>query len=228
MAKQLLMLTIGQSPRTDVAPIIEENLGPDSQLRQIGALDGLSETEIKERISPHNVDQHDHYLLTSRLNNGHSVVMLRSKLQPLIQAKIDEAEAQGFTTIFLLCTGMFPGLNTRQINLVEPDLIIPPIVKMIVGDHRLGVIVPLKEQLAMDSQKYKKAGLKPIYDFASPYADDERHFQEVAHRMGPKVDYILMDCMGFNEHWRQIVSKESGKVVILSNALIAKVLSEFI
>ncbi|MFT8413417.1 MAG: AroM family protein [Oenococcus oeni] len=228
MTKKLFMLTIGQAPRKDIAPIIDSNIGPESILVHSGALDGMSEREVVEKLFPINNSGDNSYVLTSRLTNGHSVTMLRSKLQPLLQEKIHEAENKGFRQIFLLCTGMFPGLQTSKANLLEPDVILPPIVKTIVGDKRLGVIVPLKDQLAMDSEKYESVGLHPIYDFASPYSDGDKRFEEVALKMSERVDYILMDCMGFNEHFRNIIRKNSKKPTILSNALIAKVLSEFI
>ena len=46
--KKLGLITIGQSPRTDVLPDIEPIFGPDVELHQAGALDGLTREEIAQ------------------------------------------------------------------------------------------------------------------------------------------------------------------------------------
>lgn len=70
------MITIGQAPRTDVAPIMEKYLENRAELVQMGALDGLTKTYIDERMAPGEED----YVLTSRLTTGEHVVMSRSCL----------------------------------------------------------------------------------------------------------------------------------------------------
>ncbi|NCB17973.1 MAG: hypothetical protein EOM65_17595 [Synergistales bacterium] len=58
MRKIIGTVTIGQSPRTDVIPDIASILGPDVEIREAGALDGLSRDEIaafcpgKRRLCP--------------------------------------------------------------------------------------------------------------------------------------------------------------------------------
>jgi len=44
--KKLGLITIGQSPRTDVTPDLIPIFGPDIQLCQAGALDGMTAQEI--------------------------------------------------------------------------------------------------------------------------------------------------------------------------------------
>lgn len=222
--KQLGMITIGQAPRTDVAPIMKANLGAEIELVQMGVLDRMEKEQIEAELGPVKGD----YVLTSKLVNGHSVVMSREKIKPLLQKKINEMEAQGITNILLLCTGVFPGLKTKKAFLIEPDHIIPPAVKALAGDRKLGVIAPLKEQKDNLKLKFIPLGLAPVFAVASPYQNGESQFLEAADELKGQADLIVMDCMGYTEEMRKKVSEAAGLPVILSNALMAKLVSEII
>lgn len=218
------MITIGQAPRIDVAPIVERYLSGRAKLVQAGALDGLTKEYIEQTLF---LDPGD-YVLTSRLTSGEAVIVSRQKLQPLLQGKIYQMEKMGISQILLLCTGVFPGLSTTTAHLIEPDHIIPPTVKALVGKRRFGVIVPLVEQQENLKPKYLPYDMKPLFAVASPYAQDDECFATAASQLKDKVDVILLDCMGYTERMQEIVSKVSGLPVILSNALIAKLVSEIV
>lgn len=222
--KKLGMITIGQAPRTDVAPILEQYLSEHAELIQIGVLDGLTKEYIETNLYPEAGD----YVLTSRLTTGDSVVMSRAKIQPLLQNKIAQLEQSGIKQILLLCTGVFPGLQTTTSYLIEPDHIIPPTVKAMLGNRRIGVIVPILEQTESLKPKYSHYGMNPLFAVASPYIFDEVNFHQAANELKDKVDIILLDCMGYTEEARALVSKISGLPVILSNAIMAKIVSEMI
>lgn len=85
---------------------------------------------------------------------------------------------------------------------MEPDKIIPTVVKTIIGDKKLGVVVPLAEQVKEMNGKFNKVGLTPMYADVSPYTGTKEQFLEVGKKLSDKVDYILMDCMGYNEEWK--------------------------
>ncbi|MED3575528.1 AroM family protein [Cytobacillus praedii] len=222
--KKLGMITIGQAPRTDVAPIIEKYLDGRAELVQVGVLDGMSKEYIEENLYP----EKDDYVLTSRLVTNESVVMSREKIKPILQEKITYLEQQGIEQILLLCTGVFPGLTTSSSYLIEPDHVIPPTVKAMVGDRRFGVIVPLSEQKESLYPKFSPFGLEPFFAVASPYHDDQAGYEEAAENLKNKVDIILLDCMGYTEEAREMISKATGLPVILSNAIMAKLTSEMI
>lgn len=221
---KLGVITIGQAPRKDVAPILREHLPERVEMIQAGVLDGLSKEYIAANLCPEDRD----YTLTSRLTTGESVIMGRSKIQPILQQKIYDMEDQGVANILLLCTGVFPGLATRTAYLIEPDHIIPPAVKAMVGNRRLGVIVPLEEQKETMNSKYEPYGLYPVYGVASPYIFDPGDFQAAAAGLKGKADILLLDCMGYTEEARRLMAEASGLPVILSNAIMAKIVSEMI
>lgn len=223
--KRLGMITIGQAPRQDVAPIVEKYLENRAELVQAGALDGMSKMQIEAELAPMPGD----YVLTSKLVNGDSVTLSREKIKPLIQQKITQMEAKGITTILLLCTGVFPGLQAVSSVLIEPDHIIPPSVKALLGGRKLGVVSPLPEQMDNLKQKFIPIGVHPAAAAANPYKPGIEQFIEAAKSLKEqKADVLIMDCMGYTEKMREIVAEASGLPVILSNALMAKLVAEII
>ena len=101
--KKLGLITIGQSPRTDVTPDLAPIFGPDIQLCQAGALDGMTAQEIAA-FAPEEGD----YVLISRLRDGSSAVFAEKHILPRLQQCIYDLEAKGVELIMFLCTGSFP------------------------------------------------------------------------------------------------------------------------
>ncbi|WP_179031993.1 AroM family protein [Paenibacillus kribbensis] len=221
---KLGMITIGQAPRSDVAPIVERALEGRAELVQAGALDGLSSDYIQQHLSP----SPGEYVLTSRLTTGESVVISREKIQPLLQDKITRMEEQGIRTILLLCTGVFPGLHTRTAFLIEPDHVLPPVLKAMSSGRRLGLIGPLEEQKDNLKLKFTPYGLNPKFAAASPYSGSAEEFRQAAGQFKDQADLIVLDCMGYTETHRELVARYAGVPVVLSNALIGKLVSEMV
>ena len=218
------MITIGQAPRTDIAPIIEKYIAGRAELVQVGVLDGWTKADIEASLSPVG----DDYALTTPLANGESVVVSRGKIQPILQEKIDQLEAKGISQILILCTGIFPGLTTKSAHLIEPDYIITPTVKALAGDRRIGALVPLEGQKVDLIPKYDAYHITPFFTVASPYGTAAIDYEGLAKKFHDKVDLILLDSMGYSEEMRQRLAKETGLPVILSNAIMAKLVSEMI
>ncbi|UFJ39261.1 AroM family protein [Brevibacillus humidisoli] len=223
--KKLGVATIGQAPRPDAGPILEKHLGGKAELVQVGVLDGMSEAEVNERLAP----AKGQYTLTSRLTNGVSVVMAREKIEPILQEKIDGLEKEGCEQILVLCTGVFHNLKTKSAYLIEPDQIITPTVAAMVKGRRFGVIVPLPDQAASLADKWQPHGVEPLYAAASPYEFQRDTLEAAAVSLQQQgAEIILLDCMGYVEEMRQIAGEASGLPVILSNAIMAKIISEML
>jgi protein AroM len=224
MTKKIGMLTIGQAPRTDIEPIFFPYF-TDVEIVQAGALDDLSRSEIDANMSPMDGD----YILTTRLVTGDSVVVAREKIEPLLQQKIYRLENASCDPILILCTGVFEGLQTRKSVLIEPDRVIPPIVSALVQNRLLGIITPLVEQVEAIEEKWTEVGLSPLIAAASPYTGDRRDFEKAVEKLKEQgAEVLLLDCMGYDEQMRKSVKEISGLSVILSNALIAKWMSELV
>ncbi|RXT55373.1 hypothetical protein B6S44_09655 [Bosea sp. Tri-44] len=217
-------LTIGQAPRADITPILDAVLAPGLPRLHAGVLDGLSQDQITNDFAP----EPGGALLITKLLDGTSVVIDRRRTERAAQAKLAMLEEAGCTTILMLCTGHFASLATKRARLIEPDRILPPTVAALVQDAQLGIIVPLAEQIASEAGKWTPLACSPIYAAASPYGGDSLSVAAAAQDLAERgAQILLMDCMGFVERHRQEAAT-AGLPVILSNALIAKIVSEVV
>ncbi|QCI65914.1 AroM family protein [Phreatobacter stygius] len=223
--RKLGTLTIGQAPRADITPILDAHV--DNALPRIhaGVLDGLTAGEVAEQFAP----RPGKPVLITRLRDGSSVIIDKQATETAARDKLAALEAEGCTTVVMLCTGTFETLHCARARLVEPDRILPPTVAAAVQDAQVGIIVPLIEQIDSEASKWAALARQPIYAAASPYAEGQAELEAAARDLAARgADILLMDCMGFLEQHRQVVAQASGLPVILSNALIAKVVSEIV
>ena len=215
-------LTIGQAPRADITPILDDVLDARLSRRHAGVLDGLSRAEIERGFAT----EAGKPMLITKLLDGSAVVIDRARTEAAAQAKLAMLEAEGCSTILMLCTGHFASLSTRTARLVEPDRILPPTVAALLQGAQLGIIVPLAEQIASEAGKWAPLARAPLHAAASPYGGEGASVADAARdlaRRGAQV--LLMDCMGFVERHRR-EAQAAGLPVILSNSLIAKLVSE--
>lgn len=221
---KLATLTIGQAPRPDIVPILDAHLDEGIARVHAGILDGLTHAEIEQRFAPR-VRQPR---LVSRLLDGSSVVLDRGLIEAAAQAKLAALEAQGCTTILLLCTGHFERLIAAKARLLEPDRFLPAAVAALTRGTKLGIIVPIVEQIDSEADKWSDLDPAPVYAAASPYQDDFGPVTQAAvdlRRRG--ADILLMDCMGFVEVHRA-AARIAGLPTILSNSLMAKMVAEIL
>lgn len=223
--RKLGTLTIGQAPRADITPILDAVLGADLPRLHAGVLDGLGKAEIARDFTPSPGDA----VLITKLLDGSSVIIDRRRTEEAAQRKLAALEAAGCTTILMLCTGHFERLSTDKARLVEPDRVLPPAVAALTQGAQLGIIVPLAEQIASEAGKWTALARPPLYAAASPYGGDGPSLAQAARDLAERgADILLMDCMGFVERHRREAAEAAGLPVILSNSLIAKLVSEVV
>ncbi|MBT8499654.1 hypothetical protein DH20_09080 [Pantoea agglomerans] len=224
MTKPLVTLTIGQSPRSDILPLLRQHL-PDALTDHAGLLDGLSAAEIAARFAPAAGDR----VLVSRLQSGEQVRLAASKVEQGLQRKISALEQAGYATILLLCTGEFSQLRTQRALLLEPDRLIPPLICAMVQQQRVGIVVPVKEQIVEQAGKWQQLPAQPCFAVASPYQGDQATFADAANRLKAQgAALVVLDCMGYHQQHRIGLQQRLGVPVLLSNQLVARLAAELL
>jgi protein AroM len=217
-------LTIGQAPRSDIMPLLMEYL-PEASVTHIGLLDTMTAEEIELRYSPEEGEP----VLVSRLLDGTQIALGSRSVEQGLQEKIDWLEALGCETILLLCTGVFESLRAQNAMLLEPDRIIPPLIRAIVGTHQVGIVVPIESQIAEQAIKWSKLPKAPCFAVASPYLADEAKLTAAAlslEEQGAQV--VVLDCIGYHRQHSDLLQSKLGIPVLLSNVLVAKLAAELI
>jgi protein AroM len=216
------LVTIGQSPRTDVTPIIKEALGSEVELVEKGALDGSTREEI-DMFAPAAGD----YMLVTRIRDGSCVKVARRHVFPRVQKCIEELEEMGVDLTLLLCTAEFHEIKTEKL-LINPDKLITNIVWGILDHGRLAVVVPEKKQIPPSRRKWRKKGISLVMTNANPYGEIKASKEAADFLAKQNADLIILDCVGFTPRHKELFKRLTGKPVILPQTVIGRVLKELV
>ena len=218
MLKKIALITIGQSPRTDVVSEIKPILS-DVEIIECGALDNLTEEDTKA-LAP----RENSYLLVTRLRSGVEVRLDREKVVPLIQSCIDRVE-RDVDIVGLLCTGEFPELKSNKL-LIESSEILLKVVEAL-KIRKLGVIVPNPKQIEITRAKWLKV-VKEVKVFSvSPYSEGIDELRKASEYL-KDCDLIVLDCIGYSINAKRIVSDITKKPVLIPRTLMAHIIKDII
>jgi protein AroM len=215
------LLTIGQSPRDDLLPSLLEILGDRNMIIEAGALDNHTKEEIKKiKLIP------EDYILISRMRDGTEIKVTKKYVLPLLQNRIDEIENQGVRITLIMCTGKFPQFNSKGL-IVTPSEILKGVLEGCIKEGKLGVVYPTSEQMVYAQKEFGRPGIEVYADAVSPYKPNK--VNDLTSRLKERdLDLIFLNCFGFPQELKRNILEETGKPVILSNTLVARVIKELI
>lgn len=224
MKATLAILTIGVVPVSEVLPLLTEHVS-EQQITHHSLLGKLSREEVMEDYAP---EAGDVLLPTLLCDGGLANVSLR-KIERALQSVIEVLDNQGYDVILLMSTANITGLVARKAILLEPMRIIPPLVGSIVDSHQVGVIVPIPELLENQSQKWQGLVNAPLLAVANPIWDSEATLIDAGRDLLDRgADVLMLDCLGFHQHHRDLLQKTLDVPVLLSNVLVARLASELL
>ncbi|MGD8290892.1 MAG: AroM family protein [Desulfobacterales bacterium] len=223
MKKQIGIVTIGQSPRSDVVPEIQTHLGDHVTVIEHGALDGLEPAEVKAYAPEPGM-----LPLVTRMQDGTEVIVAKEKLLPRLDDVMAVLDDKGVDMILLLCNGDFPVFNTRCL-VIEPQRLVDGCLSGLLRErHRLGVLVPVPEQEIWVRQRLGAVNPNLTVAVASPY-EGQKPLEVVCQRFRDEgCDLIVLYCMGFNRQLGEKVRALCSSPVIVSSTVVARILGELL
>ena len=223
MSKKIGIITIGQSPRTDVVPEMAAFFGDGIDVLERGALDGLTLEQVRA-YEPEGGMMH----LGTRLRDGSEVVVAKEKLLPNIQDAIDQLNREQVSLIVLLCVGQFPQFRSDCL-VVEPQKIVDRCVEGLIGpSHHLGIVIPLAEQEDWVRETFSKLTPSITVTVASPYTGQSDLSRTATILNAAACDLIVMYCMGFNRQLIRPIREITAKPVIVSSTIVARTIGELL
>lgn len=213
------LVTIGQAPRDDIAAVLRPALD-GVPLVQAGALDGLDAAEV-EALAP----GPDDLPLVSRLTDGRQVVVGKRPLLPYLSAAIERV-SEGAVAVAVLCSGSFPELATATRVTLPEHALRERIGRELAAGGRLGVVAPLPEQADDAAAKWGELATDVVATSASPYGPDDDVHAAAAALAARRPDLVLLDCMGFVDRHRELVSGVVDAPVVSACSVLADTLAE--
>jgi protein AroM len=221
--KRVGMITIGQAPRIDIVPEMREVIGPEIEIMEAGALDGLTLEEVK-RFYPRRGD----YILCTRMSDGTEVVVAKRFILPRVQQCIDLLTERGAEILVFICTGHFPPFSSKRL-FVEAQKILDHFILALHGaNERMGLLIPLSDQIEQARRKYRRLKGEMIIRSASPYASEDEVTQTAKELKKADPHLIVMHCMGYTQDMKKKVMEVTGKPTILARTLVARTLKEML
>lgn len=216
-------LTIGQSPRTDIIPELTPYLPHDTRYLHVGALDGLTRAGVSA-YSPQPGDS----ILVTRMGDGEEVNVGEQAIRGRMKSAVQSLESGGAQIILLLCTGVFENLPSKVL-MIRPGRLLTRVVSAFMTGAKLGVIVPVAEQIEEAVHKWQPTGLHLLVEASSPYTGGPDQWRAAAHKLKlAGADLVVLDCLGFGKAARAVVREETGRPVLLPRTLMARVAAELI
>lgn len=224
MKATLAILTIGVVPVSEVLPLLTEHVS-EQQITHLSLLGKMSREEVMEDYA---VEAGEDPLATL-LSDGKLAHVSRQKIERSLQSVIEVLDNQGYDVILLMSTAPVKGLIARNAILLEPMRIIPPLVASIVDGHQVGVIVPIEELMDNQTAKWHVLEKMPLYVLANPFWDSEAALIEAGRELLERgADVLILDCLGFHQHHRDLLQKALDVPVLLSNVLMARLAAELL
>ena len=216
------VVTIGQSPRPDIIGEMERILGKSYEILEKGALDDFTLEDVKKiKI------EEGQGMLVTRMRDGTEIKITHDIVNPVIQKRITELEAEGVEIILLVCTGRFPEFKSNVL-VMQPSNIIRGVTRAAIRKGRMASILPSMQQIGGSPREREEDGLVTYLDSASPYGPIEE-VEKLGDRLAKQnVDLIVLSCMGFDHNHKKIIREKTGKPVLQSSAMVARVLKELL
>jgi protein AroM len=206
----LPVFVIGQAPR----PELEAELraaAPGLRVKLRGALDGLSQTELA-RLGP----REDADALFTILPGGESVTISKATVTERLCGLLPNGPA------LLACTGAFKGLPARS-RAIQPSAVLDALTAALLPEGRLGLFVPLAEQVTTLEAARGRAGLRVRATVLRPGSDDRARDAAAEWMAGFAPDLAVLDCISYTRADKARIGRRLSCPVLLSVAVAARV-----
>ncbi len=224
MSATMAILTIGVVPVAEVLPLLTEHI-KEEQITHISLLGKMTREDVMEDYA---VESGDQGLLTL-LNDNQLAEVSRQKVERDLRCVIEMLDRQEYDVILLLSTQQLSGLAAHNAILLEPERIIPPLVASIVDGHQVGVIVPVEEVLPLQRQKWLTLENTPYYALANPMDGSDSDLLDAGRGLVEQgADVLVLDCLGYHQHHRDVLQKALDVPVLLSNVLVSRLAAELL
>lgn len=217
MSASLRVFVIGQSPRPEVEAQIAAAV-PGLPFTVEGALDGMTRAEIDRDAAPRS----DADTLFTVLPDGSKTKLSKE----VVTARLAEKLKQGGATL-LACTGAFKGLPQRP-DLVQPVDVLNALSEALLPTGKLGVFVPLPEQIEVLRDKRARPGLEVVALPLTPTSPKDAIIEAAKAMAAHKPDLVLLDCMSYTQADKDVMTAYLDCPILVSIVVAARTAANLI
>jgi DNA-binding CsgD family transcriptional regulator len=210
---RIAFITIGQAPRDDVAPEILAMVERPVLCDQYGALDDIPAEEIARHAPGPGEDS-----LYTRLVDGEHVIVSTAFVEAHLEDVVRRADEAEYDLIAIITTGVFRPFGARTPLINGQRVVDAWIESLVMDDSRIGIIYPLKRQIA---ERDLRGHATTIRNPRAQAASGESRSLEEAARQLKGCDLVLMHSVGYTEAMAQQVASLTMAPVVTARRVIA-------
>lgn len=222
MARKLGIATIGQAPRDDLVQLFAANVPAYTEVILRGCLDGLDERAIAARPPCHDDDT-----LYTRLQGGRDIRISKKHVIECAPSTLARLRQDGADAIVFACTGDFPPME-GDAGVLFPSRVLDGLIAALLPKGRLGLLVPLPEQLAKLTSKRWRPGLQVVAEALVPSGDAAAARAAAEQLKAHAPDLIAMDCMSYSQATKSAVAAVVGVPTLLAVTAMSRVVEELL
>lgn len=212
---RVVFVSAGQSPRDDIMLEVLELTDRPIEIEEIGALDGLDQTEL-ELMVPGDDDQR----IFTRLEDGTAVVVAAAALEIRIANICAELDSMGFDLIVILSTGLYSEFRTFTPLLHAQQVMDNWFASISMTECNLGVIHPLKEQAVVTRKRL--GGMMKIQ--TNCVLGDRSNRIEQAARKLMQCDLIILNSVSYTRDMAEKIGVLAGRPIVTARNVLANAL----
>lgn len=221
MGKTLGVVTVGQTPCTDVLTDIAPIFGPEVDIVQAGALDGLGREQIRDLAVTDPLDT-----VVARLRDGSVATVDRHLVAVRLQAGVRSVEERGADLTLILSTAPLAAVRARG-PVLYPSRVLVRVVESVLSDGRLGVVVPLRRQREQAERKWQAFAGRMTVEAMLPYAESD--WGDVARVLvDDEVRLAVLDGIHYTREMKAELAALTRLPVVCARILAARVAAELI
>ncbi|MFI6824777.1 AroM family protein [Micromonospora sp. NPDC050187] len=200
---KLGLVTIGQAPRVDLVPDVEEALSGVDWVEH-GALD-LLDTHGIARLEPRGGER----TLVSRLRDGSRARLGATSIAPALDDAIRRCVTDQCAAVLVLCTGRVEH-GPAAVPVLHAEDLAHDLVARLVGEGRLGVLCPVPEQLADIRERWgERLGRSVVAAAVDPYTAGPDEVAAAGRAVAADgADLVFLDCIGYTGQQRGMLTAE--------------------
>ncbi|MBR5536890.1 MAG: AroM family protein [Clostridia bacterium] len=186
------MLTIGQTPREDIARDLRQLLPAHWELRQYGALDGLTREQAENLCG---YDGSGELLVTRMAGDRRQIELSADSIFARLQDCITRAEKEGADLHLMACTGNFPPY-IHQKTILYPGVCQREAA--LAAGLPVGVLIPNEGQRAQITGWWAECGARRVrMAVADPFGAEGAVQTAVEQLKEQGAGLICLDCFGY-------------------------------
>lgn len=222
MSRTLGIAVIGQAPRDDIAALFAAQAPTGTKVILRGCLDGMSDEEVAA-IAPK--DGGD--TLYTRLPGNRDVKISKKAVVERAPTTLAKLRDDGADALVFNCTGAFPSMP-GDAGVLFPSRVLAGLSTGLLPSGRLGLLVPLAEQMTKLTEKWQRPGIEVVAESVAPSASDAEVEAAASRLKALAPDLIAMDCMSYTPATKDIVKRVAGVPTLLGVTATARVLRELL